>query len=222
MLLDRRRINRWAKWVSLALAIVFGVSFLFLGIGSGANMDWGALWASLGGGSDAPATPSGPAEQIKAYEAALAANPSDANALLGIAIQYEQLGQPAQQAAYLEKYVVVKPGDFDTHMKLAAIYMSPDTADYPSAVRVLNTATSIDPTSAQAFLLLGSAQRAAGNAAAAILAWNKYLQLEPQGSMAETVKAEIARLAASSETTSTAPASSETTGTVSSTTTTAP
>lgn len=219
MLLDRRRINRWAKWVSLALAIVFGVSFLFLGIGSGAGLNWGDLWASIGG-SDTPSTPSGPEEQIKAYEAALAANPEDTTALLGLAVVYEGLGQSAQQAAYLEKYLALKPDDFATHMKLAAIYMNPDAADYASAVRVLNAATTLNPSDPQAFLMLGSAERAAGNTAGAILAWNRYLQLEPEGSMVETVKAEIARLNASTETTATP--STEAGGAASSTTTTAP
>ena len=35
MLLDRRRIKKWAKWVALFLAIVFAGGFLFLGVGYG-------------------------------------------------------------------------------------------------------------------------------------------------------------------------------------------
>ena len=35
MLLDRRRIRKWAKWVALLLAVVFALSFLLLGVGYG-------------------------------------------------------------------------------------------------------------------------------------------------------------------------------------------
>ncbi len=35
MLLDRKRINKWAKWVALFLAIIFAAGFLFVGVGYG-------------------------------------------------------------------------------------------------------------------------------------------------------------------------------------------
>lgn len=207
MLLDRRRINRWAKWVSLGLAIVFAVSFLFLGIGSGLRVDWGDLWTSIFGGDDTQASTdsTGPEDLIQQYTAALAADPNDTTALLGLAAQYELLNQPAQAAVFLEQYVVIMPDDTQAYLRLANIYLAPETADYPSAVRVLNKATSLDDSNAQAFLMLGSAERSAGNPAAAILAWNRYLQLEPDSTLADTVKEEIASLVAASEATATAP-----------------
>jgi len=196
VLLDRRRINRWAKWVSLGLALVFGLSFVALGVGSGTNLNWGDLWRSLGGGNG-QASPKTAGDRIKNYESILAQDPKDATALLGIANEYDQLKQPQKAAEYLEKLAAVKPGDVDVRLRLAAIYLSPDSRDYKAAVRVLNEATTLDPTNAQAFLQLGAAQRGAGNTDAAILAWNKYLQLAPTGDMADTVKTELAQLTAS-------------------------
>jgi cytochrome c-type biogenesis protein CcmH/NrfG len=45
-------------------------------------------------------------------------------------------------------------------------------------------------------LKLGSAQNNLGNTQAAVLAWQKYLDLAPNGDMAATVKDEITKLAA--------------------------
>lgn len=193
MLLDRKRINRWAKWVALGLALVFGLSFVFMGVGTGVNVDWNEIWNFVAGRDGTVNTGSaGPEDRIKTYEATLAADPNNVEALVGIATEYSSLDQPLKAAEYLEKAAAVAPDNFDIFMRLAGIYMSPDSRDYQAAVRVLNQATSLDSNDAQAFLQLGAAQRGAGNVSAAILAWNRYLQLEPEGDMADTVRAELA------------------------------
>lgn len=192
MLLDRKRINRWAKWVALGLAIVFGASFAFMGVGTGIDLDWSALWDW--GGSSGATTPAGPQERIEAFDGILATDPDNLDALIGAAAEYSSLGQPLKAAEYLEKAAVVAPDNKDVWMRLAAIYMSPDARDYAQAVRVLNQATTLDSNDAQAFLQLGAAERGAGNVAAAVMAWNRYLQLEPEGEMADTVRSELSAL----------------------------
>ncbi len=192
MLLDRKRINRWAKWVALGLAIVFGASFVFMGVGTGIDIDWGSLFT--GSGSSKATSPSGPQERIAAYDATLATDPSNMDALLGAAADYSSLGQPLKAAEYLEKAAVAAPDNIDIWMRLADIYMSSDGRDYAAAVRVLNQATLLDSNNAQAFLQLGAAERGAGNVSAAILSWNRYLQLEPTGDMADTVRSELSAL----------------------------
>ncbi|MHB8867521.1 MAG: tetratricopeptide repeat protein [Thermoleophilia bacterium] len=192
MLLDRKRINRWAKWVALGLAIVFGASFVFMGVGTGIDLDWSALWDW--GGSNQSTSPAGPQERIAVYDATLAADPGNLEALLGAATEYSSLGQPLKAAEYLETAAVAAPDNADIWLRLANIYMSPDSRDYTQAVRVLNQATSLDPNNAQGFLQLGAAERGAGNVNAAILAWNRYLQLEPEGEMADTVRSELSIL----------------------------
>lgn len=213
MLLDRKRINRWAKWVALGLAIVFGASFVFMGVGTGINLDWSALW-DWGGSSSKATTAAGPEERIAAYDATLAADPANMEALLGAANEYTSLRQPLKAAEYLEKAAVAAPDNVDIWMRLAEIYMGSDSRDYVQAVRVLNQATSLDPNNAQAFLQLGAAERGAGNPSAAILAWNRYLQLQPEGDMADTVRSELAVL------TPTTTSATSTTGDTGATTTT--
>ncbi len=188
MLLDRKRINRWAKWVSLGLAIVFGLSFVFMGVGSGLNVDWSSLWDAFGSTSAAPQNPD---SSVAEYEQALAADPNDLDALLGIATEYESLGQPLQAAPYLERATQLKPDDRELLMRLGEIYLLPDSLDYTAAVRVFNAATLLDSNDATGFLRLGVAERGAGNLSAAILAWNRYLALDPEGDLAETVRAEL-------------------------------
>lgn len=192
MLLDRKRINRWAKWVALGLALVFGLSFVFMGVGTGINLDWTSLWDFVGNGNAGTnVAASGPDARIKAFEATLAADPNNVDALVGIAAEYSSLQEPLKAAEYLEKAAVVAPDNLDVLMRLAAIYMAPDSRDYQAAVRVLNQATMLDTSNAQAFLQLGAAERGAGNVSATIMAWNRYLQLEPEGDMADTVRAEL-------------------------------
>ncbi|MHB9150890.1 MAG: TPR domain-containing protein [Thermoleophilia bacterium] len=192
MLLDRKRINRWAKWVALGLALVFGLSFVFMGVGTGVNVDWSEIWNFVAGRDQATNTAAaGPQDRIDAYQTTLAADPNNVDALMGIAAEYSSLKEPLKAAEYLEKAAVAAPDNLEVFIRLAAIYMAPDSRDYQAAVRVLNQATSLDPTNAEAFLQLGAAERGAGNVSAAILAWNRYLQLVPEGDMADTVRAEL-------------------------------
>lgn len=192
MLLDRKRINRWAKWVALGLALVFGLSFVFMGVGTGVNVDWSEIWNFVAGrDKTANTAAAGPQDRIDAYQTTLAADPNNIDALMGIAAEYSSLKDPVKAAEYLEKAAVAAPDDLEVFTRLAAIYMAPDSRDYKAAVRVLNKATLLDPSNAQAFLQLGAAERGAGNVSAAILAWNRYLQLVPEGDMADTVRSEL-------------------------------
>lgn len=219
MLLDRKRINKWARVVAGVMAAVFALSFVFLGVGSGLGGLGGLDWSSIFGQSSNSPAAGGPEDQIKAYEATLAQDPANVNALLGIATQYQQLGTPAEAAPYLERAAEAAPTRADILLRLGALYVSPEVRDYPAAVRALNKATELQPGNADAFLQLGVAQRGAGNVQAAILAWNRYLELAPEGDMAQTIRAELQTLATqSTEATATVGA---TTTTVAPTTTTA-
>ncbi|GAB4242449.1 MAG: hypothetical protein Kow00129_00940 [Thermoleophilia bacterium] len=200
MLLNRRRINKWARWVALGLAIVFAVSFAFLGVGSGVpGMDFTQLWTSNGSSSSRAAGPEAksPEELIEEFEARVAQDPEDADALVGLGTQYLVLDQPDLAAQYFEKALEVRPEDAGVLRQLAAIYTSPDSRNDEAAVRVLNKLTELEPGNADAFLQLGAAQRNLGNDKAAVLAWNRFLELAPESQMAETVQAEIERLSAS-------------------------
>lgn len=198
MLLDRRRINKWAKWMALALVIVFGIGFLALGVGSGSGINFSSLW---GRSNSAATTPSGPQEAIKAFEATLATDPTNADALLGIANAYKTLGGSAQEAYYLEQLAPLEAGGLEVYMRLARLYMSDDVANYDAAVKALRSATALDNNNAEAYLQLGIAERSSGNVTNAMLAWARYLALAPDGEMADTVRSAIEQLKPTSTTT---------------------
>ena len=96
--------------------------------------------------------------------------------------------------------------------------------DNKSAVTVLNKAVTQAPDNPDVFLELGVAQRALGNSSAAVMAWQRYLDLAPNGDQASVIRDEIKVLSettttAASTTTTGSGATSTTTTTVSTTTT---
>ena len=80
-------------------------------------------------------------------------------------------------------------------MRIANIYIT-DLNDPQAAVTVMTEATALAPQNAQAFYLLGLAQRQAGQNQAAILSWNRYLELAPDSGNADLIRQEIEKLAA--------------------------
>lgn len=202
MLLDRKRIRKWAKWVALFLAIVFVASFLFLGVGyGGAGFNLSSIFT---GDNDTPDTPQTYEEKMEAFQATLAQNPKDTAALLGVATLYQQYDDLLNAAAYLERVIAVDPNQKEVYLRLANIYLNANVADSEAAVNVLNKATSVDPQNPDVYLKLGTAQNNLRHTEAAILAWQKYLQLAPNGDMATVVKEQIDKLSKSSSTTTTA------------------
>lgn len=198
MLLDRKRINKWAKWVAIALVIAFGVGFVALGVGTG-NFNIADLWNSNSNRSQA--STGTPEAAITAYEATLATDPDNTDALLGIANEYRKLGLPLKEAEYVERLAVLQPGKGEYDLRLAAIYLNQDSLNYQAAVKALQRATALDPNNADAFLQLGIAERGTGNTNGAILAWTRYLTLAPEGEMAATVRDAIEQMKPSSTTT---------------------
>jgi tetratricopeptide (TPR) repeat protein len=190
VLLNRRRINRWAKYAAAGLAFVFAFTFVTAGVGSGLNVNWMDLWSSLGANTNNSAAANSPEDQLREHEAVLAADPENYDALVGAANQYSALRDPFNEAAYLERAVAVTE-NADLYRRLATLYLASDNRDDQAAVRALNSLTRMEPNDAQAFLQLGAAQRNLGNDSAAVLAWNRYLELAPEGDMATTVKAQI-------------------------------
>lgn len=206
MLLDRRRIKKWGKWVALGLAIIFAVSFV--GIGVGGNSGNGSVFAALSCSKQQATADSTPQQKIQAYQNTLASNPNDTTALLGLATQYEGLQDYADAAVQLERVIAIDPSQKDVYMRLAHDYET--VSNYSAAATVLNKATTVDPTNPDIFLQLGIVQNDLGNTNAAILAWQQYLRLAPNGDMAQTVKDQIAKLTATTTTTASGSSTSST------------
>lgn len=215
MLLDRRRIKKWAKWIALALAIVFALSFLFLGVGyGGAGFDVSQVFR--GGCSEETATtePETTEEKLNSLLAAYDADPKNTTNMLAIATAYEELykagkGEGVEYAnyatAFLRNAIDVDPTLKDVYLRVARIYIDDigSTEALQAAAEVLNKATTVDPENPQVYLRLGIAQQKLNNKSAAVMAWQKYLELDPNGEMAEVVKTQIEQLTATTTTTST-------------------
>ena len=215
MLLDRRRIRKWARWVALILAVVFLVGAVGMGVGMGVgDVNIFSAFSCSGGDSTDTTASEG---RIAALLAELAKNPSDLTVLQALATAYEDNEDFANAAKYLEQAITADPGQRDIYLRLASLYMN-TMYDYTNAVVVLNKAQAKFPNDPEVYLQLGLAQRTQGNTSAAILAWQKYLELAPNGDQAETIRAEIATMAANATTTTTA---ATTTTTAATTTTTA-
>jgi len=226
LLLDRKKIRRWAKWVALALAVVFVLSFLFMGVGyGGAGFNVSEIFS---GGCTETTQVSPSQSELAGYLATLQANPNDLTALKGAADQYLLQQDYTNAAVYLERLLAVDPSQKTVYMDLAAIYLRSEVNDYKAAATVLNKATSVDPDNPEVYLALGIAQRGLGNTEAAVLAWQKYLQLDPDGDMADVVREQLDEMtspttttSASTSTTGPSSASSTTSTTLPATTTTA-
>jgi tetratricopeptide (TPR) repeat protein len=226
LLLDRKKIRKWAKWVALGLAIVFVLSFLFMGVGyGGAGFNVSAIFS---GGCTETTVATVSDTKLAAYLATLDTDPDNLDALQGAASSYLAQNDYTSAALYLERVIEVDPTKKDVYLSLAQIYLRDDVNNYQAAAAVLNKATAVDPDNPDVFLALGIAQRALGNTAAAVMAWQKYLQLDPEGDSADAVRQELEEMTAESTTTTAAATSttgasgtsSATSTTVSATTTT--
>ena len=217
MLLDRRRINKWAKWVALALAVVFALSFLLLGVGYGGGAGLN-IFDLFGKNKSSTNTTLSTDQRVAALLATLKQNPKDVTTLLALATAYQQNGDLKTAATYLEQVIAADPSQKDVYLRLANIYLSQDVSNYAAAAAVLNKALSVDPQNADLYLKLGIAQNSLGNTDAALLAWQRYLTLAPNGDMASVIREQVDKLSkAATTTTTTAGSTSTTAGSTSST-----
>lgn len=216
MLLDRRRIRKWARWVALFLAIIFCVGAVGIGIGSGVG-GMNVLDAFSCADSNTTETTAF-TDRISVLLATLAQNPKDVTTLQALASAYIDNEDFANAAKYLELAIAADPTQRDIYFSLASIYTN-SLYDYNSAVLVLNKAQAQFPNDPDVYLQLGLAQRSLGNTSAAILAWQRYLVLAPNGDQAQTIRDEIATMTANATTTTSSATTSTTAASTTPTTT---
>lgn len=198
MLLDRRKIRKWAKWIALGLAIVFALSFLFLGVGYGGGAGFNISEIFSGGGCSGDTGSQEPDTELDKLLTSLEADPDDTGLMEDIGDQYalrydQESGVGAENldkaAEYYEMALSADPSLTEVYQKLTAVYI--DGYKYEDAARVLNKATSVDPEDPDIYFQLGYVQRNLGRTGEAILAWQKYLQLVPTGKTADGIRAEL-------------------------------
>ena len=113
------RLRRSTKPMFIFLALVFALSFVFLGVGSGSSGIGDLLRGnfSFGGGSS-----SGPS--IGKAQDRIAKNPNDANAYKDLGTAYESKGKVDQAIEAYRHYVQLRPKDSATLAKLGALYLN--------------------------------------------------------------------------------------------------
>jgi tetratricopeptide (TPR) repeat protein len=86
-----------------------------------------------------------------------------------------------------------QPASATLAMKAAHAYYA--RGNFPSALEWATRAVTVDPTDAEAYVIIGNGERFAGRAPEAVAAYRTYLSLAPRGWHARKVRAALAQLA---------------------------
>jgi tetratricopeptide (TPR) repeat protein len=108
------RLRRHQKWIYALLAVVFGLSFVLVGVGSGSAGGLSSLYTNLFGGSGG--------SSVSKAQAEIKNNP--AKGWRDLATAYEQEGNNAQAISALESYLAQKKNDAATWAELGGLQMS--------------------------------------------------------------------------------------------------
>ena len=123
------RLRRQAKWVFLALAIVFGAGFVFFGVGSGStgigDLFRGDFGGIFGGG--------GSSTSIGHLEKEVAKHPNSADAWRKLATAYERKSRNDDAIGALTRYTTLRPNDANADQELAGLYLTQAQGFYDQA-----------------------------------------------------------------------------------------
>ncbi len=115
------RLRRNAKWVFMALALVFAGGFVFFGVGSGSTGIGDLLRGNFGIFGSSHSSSSTPS--IDAARKKVAQNPKGAAAHLQLARALEIARHDDEAIAELEAYTTLKPKDADALRELSGLYL---------------------------------------------------------------------------------------------------
>jgi tetratricopeptide (TPR) repeat protein len=108
------KLRRQAKWVFLALALVFAIGFVVFGVGSGGGLGFLDIFNNNSGSSSSPSE-SKARERIKR-------NPDDAAAYQDLSNALQAKGDLRGAAAALATYTKLRPKNTDALTSLAGLY----------------------------------------------------------------------------------------------------
>jgi len=148
-----------------------------------------------GGGAPGGAPPSMPGpvmQMVASYKAALQKNPKDLEALIGLANLEFDSGQWEHAIDYYSRALAIDGTNADVRVDRAIAYHS--SGQNEVAKKELLRVTREKPDHKNAWLNLGVVNRELGDRAGALAAWERYLELDPQGEHAAVVRQEIEAL----------------------------
>lgn len=197
MLLDRRRVKFWQKWVFLFMAIIMGLFLIMIPLSGRIS----------GCGGSAPSATKAADAAIVRYLAAVKTDPQSAGTWQSLAQTYmeranlEAVGSTSQTAdwqagavAYQravkilakQKGAAAKQARLTVLGELVTAYSYLN--EYQLATGVYGEITTLTPQDAQAYFGMAKMAIQAGNTNTAMLAFGKYLELDPKSPYASDVK----------------------------------
>ena len=136
------RLRRQAKYIYVLLAVLFGVTFAFLGVGSGTNGGLDQLFSGLnifGGGGG---------KSVSSAQKDIAKHPNDPRGYRDLATAYEAKGDTADAITALQQYTIHKPKDAKVWAELAGLQTTQAQTyynDYVNAYQVQQLAAPSRP-----------------------------------------------------------------------------
>jgi tetratricopeptide (TPR) repeat protein len=124
------KLRKRAKWVFLMLAVLFALSVVFFGVGTG--IPGANPWDAIQGLFEERRASGGPS--VDAAQERVAENPKDAKARLDLANALQAEGRTPDAIAQLEVYTEMKPRDTNALQQLAALYDAQATEAQNSAI----------------------------------------------------------------------------------------
>jgi tetratricopeptide (TPR) repeat protein len=189
VLLDRQRVKFWQKWVFGFMALIMAGFLVMIPLSN--NMGCG--------GSGTASVTEQLNKDIAKYQAAVKADPKDVEAWRSLAENYalranEQAdlraaAQYYERAAKIlskQKGAAAKQLRLDTLQQLVSVFMS--LKDNQAATSVYGQITALTPNNAQAFAEMATVAMNAGDTNTALLAWTKYLKLDPNAPDAQAIQ----------------------------------
>jgi cytochrome c-type biogenesis protein CcmH/NrfG len=202
MMMNRERIGFWVRLLSIVLAAVFLISFLFLGVGTNLNINIFQLFGNQDQQQKQADEAPDPEEQIAAAEKDLKKDPKDPEKIKDLAALYYTAGRYDDAIQVLQRGREAAPKDEEIPAFMGQIYSQQAQAAQGEKQKELlkkagdafAASAEADPNNADAYLLAGQAYDQAGQPADAIEYYNGYLDLEPKGEYAKKVKERISAL----------------------------
>ncbi len=212
MMMNRERIGFWVRLVSILLAAVFLISFLFLGVGTNLNINIFELFSNQDQTQQQADKAPNPEEQIAAAQKDLKKDPKNPEKIKKLAYLYYNAGRYDDAIRVLRKGQEAAPKDEEIPALLGQIYsQQAQTVTgkkqkelQAKAADAFAASAEAQPENADAYLLAGQAYDQAGQPAEAIKYYNGYLDRAPKGKDAAKVKDRISALLSGKESTGSA------------------
>ena len=175
MLLDQKRTKRLVRITAVITAIAFaGVALVIIAV------------IILGGGS------SPTAEQLGEARTRVEQEPENPAAWDQLAAAYQADGQTPEAIDAARRAVQLAPREFSRTITLVQLLVQADRRG--DAIEVMQAFTQRNPEDAEGFFQLGRLAQEEGRVQLAILSYQTYLRLAPDGASADAVRQQLRML----------------------------